>query len=293
MKNEERHIQDWIYFHALAGVKHFILYDNGSTDRTVELGSNFPDLNISIIPWVFNAAIPIKKTEFFLSQQILAYCHAISTFGANYRWMAFIDIDEIIIPKRVNNLEEALIPLEHFSSISLPWTMYGPNKHQAPPKKPQFFAYTTRAKHHSGELLNFKCIVDPSKIMQVNVHNFGTSDLGKLSCNDVGVLVRPKKRRQSFFISRQNIQLNHYFTRSSAEMEEKISKGDVAGFTKEQRKPSVYRKFEEIEDNLVSDLSAIHFLERIGIVSAERFCLSLQQGCASFYECPLRFKNPP
>jgi hypothetical protein len=271
MRNEERHIQDWMHFHALAGVEDFILYDNGSTDKTVELASAFPDLNVTILPWKFNGAAASKNFFFLLSQQTIAYSHAIATFGSKYRWIAFIDIDEIIFPKDAHTLYESLQSLEKFSNISLPWTMYGPNQHRTPPSEPQFFAYTSRARDFSKELLNFKCIVDPSKVIEVGIHYFRTSDLHDNTCNDTGLVRSLSKRNDPKFISRKNIQLNHYYTRSILEIEEKLGKGDACGFSRSEREPKVLKKLELIESSLIDDLSAIKFLERVGITSIEEY----------------------
>ena len=37
MKNEGQYLEEWIEFHRLVGCEHFILYDNDSTDDTVEI----------------------------------------------------------------------------------------------------------------------------------------------------------------------------------------------------------------------------------------------------------------
>ena len=47
MKNEESNIRDWIVFHALAGVKHFILYDNGSEDCTKEVARSVSNTSVT------------------------------------------------------------------------------------------------------------------------------------------------------------------------------------------------------------------------------------------------------
>ena len=37
IKDEARYIPEWIEFHLIQGYDHFILYDNGSTDKVFEI----------------------------------------------------------------------------------------------------------------------------------------------------------------------------------------------------------------------------------------------------------------
>lgn len=37
IKDEEDYILEWVNFHALAGIKDFIIYDDGSTDGSIEI----------------------------------------------------------------------------------------------------------------------------------------------------------------------------------------------------------------------------------------------------------------
>ena len=36
-KNESRYLREWLEYHRLIGVDHFYLYDNASTDRSVQI----------------------------------------------------------------------------------------------------------------------------------------------------------------------------------------------------------------------------------------------------------------
>ncbi len=212
MRNEERHIGDWLRFHAAAGVRDFYLYDNLSTDGTVEAARSVPGIRTTVLPWKLSTTA--NRPKMIIPQQIMAYCHAICTFGSVYRWMAFIDIDELLVPRREQGLLAALEELEAYSNISLPWVMFGPSGHDTPPDEAAAFAYLERSGRQEGSLLNFKCIVDPCKVSQVSVHKFQTLDMGANSANDFGAVAHYKKRRSADFLSNRNIQLNHYYTRS-------------------------------------------------------------------------------
>ena len=267
MRNEERHIGDWLRFHAAAGVQKFYLYDNLSTDGTVAAARKVPGIRVMILPWKLNATA--SNPEMVIPQQIMAYCHAICTFGCAHRWMAFIDIDECLVPRKNRDLLDALAPLEAFSNISLPWAMFGINNHKTPPKEAAPFAYTRRASVQDGALLNFKCIVDPCMVSQVSVHKFQTRDMGATSANDCGVATHNKRRRSGDFLSNVNIQLNHYYTRSREEMEEKITGSAVSGVMQMQRETAIRKKIALIEANPITDTAATDFLARKGISDSQ------------------------
>lgn len=267
-RNEARHIGDWLRFHALAGVKAFILYDNGSTDETVSIAKSVPGITLTVIPWLFAAHIP--RPKMVLPPQIIAYSHAVSSFGMNFRWMAFIDIDEYLVPRLHLTLLQALDSLEAFANISLPWTMFGPSGYEAPPDLPAVLAYNRRARKRKGELLNFKCIVDPCDVSQVSVHKFCTFSMGADSVNEKGIRAHYKKRLQPQFLSSDLIQLNHYYTYSKDEMERKIAKGAVSGTAQKRREVSLREKVRLIAADEVEDYSAAEFLERHGILTGSQ-----------------------
>ena len=51
-KNEARHIAEWARFHHRAGVSHFVVYDNGSSDETqAELRAALPAEALTLVPW--------------------------------------------------------------------------------------------------------------------------------------------------------------------------------------------------------------------------------------------------
>ena len=126
VKNEAAYIGDWMRFHALAGIKDFIIYDNQSDDETRAILRGFSTLNVTIIPWALDTTA--HKPKMILPRQILAYCHAISTFGGAYHRMAFIDADEYLVPIAANSIIESLEPVQSFCNISLPWVMFGDRK---------------------------------------------------------------------------------------------------------------------------------------------------------------------
>ena len=269
MRDEAHHIEDWLKFHAFAGVRDFYLYDDASKDGSSEIAKAFPGPNVTVLPWRMTASLLNPKV--FFSRQVLAYCHAIENFGGAYRWMAFIDIDEYIVPKGGDTILEVLNGLEAFTNVSLPWTMFGPSGHDTRPEIPAAFAYTQRAAHRQKPILNFKCIVDPLDVVEVRVHRFRTRFMGKKSVNDVGYMAYYKDREKETFLSDSALQLNHYYTRSRSDLEAKLTKGAVSASPIDRRNNEVLEKVAIIENTAVEDRCAIEFLAKNGVGNPEAF----------------------
>ncbi|SFS02196.1 glycosyltransferase family 92 protein [Yoonia litorea] len=263
-RNEGARLRDWLAFHAVAGLRHLILYDNGSTDDTVEIARSFSMIRTVVVPWVLDAAE--TKSQMRFHQQSLAYAHAICTCGAGFARMAFIDTDEYLVPTDALTIQDALDGLDH-PNISLPWTMFGHNGHQSPPKDAAPFAFEERAKDTTRPLLNFKCIVDPCEVTMVNPHRFETRRHQDSTVNTAGMMSR-NKARDARFATRDRLQLNHYYLMSVAEMEQKFSGPAVSGAKREQRKEAILKKAKLIESNAIKDTAARQFLARHGIMDS-------------------------
>jgi hypothetical protein len=269
VKNEEHYIADWLRFHALAGVTDFVIYDNQSDDQTVAVIQSFTTLNITVIPWALDTSAHSPKM--ILPRQILAYCHAISNFGSAYRWMCFIDIDEYLVPETETTLMGCLDKLADVTNISLPWVMFGHGDHDTQPSVPVPLAYTQRAAHQTGKLLNFKCIVDPCDITQVSTHKFETRTMGRKTADMKGSITWNKTRAAQSFVSNDGLQLNHYYLRSRAEMEQKMSGTAVSGTEQSKRKAAILEKAHQIETDPVTDTRAHTFLQRHNIQTGNDF----------------------
>lgn len=263
VKDEENYIEEWLAFHQAVGIRHFIIYDNGSTDRTASIArTRLSRDELTLVPWAGRMTDTASGQQF--NNQVIALAHAILNFGPAFRWMALIDVDEFLLPKRGKTVEEALGAVDGFPNISLPWHMFGPSGHKVKPNGGVLRNYAYRARHpisSKRNATNFKCIVDPCEVTEVSVHQFETRDNGDLSCNDAGRKVSRKGRKNPAFYSSENLQLNHYYTKSIQEFEEKIRKGPVSpgGQEVEQR---LRTALESIDSDVVEDRQLIEFLDR-------------------------------
>ena len=100
--------------------------------------------------------------------------------------------------------------------VSLPWQMFGRGGHEAPPEGGIVANYTRRMRTTEGarHALNWKCIVDPSRVTGVRVHGMEIDGKGE-GVNDAGVPAAHSAREKAGFYSAEFLQLNHYYTRSN------------------------------------------------------------------------------
>lgn len=264
IKNEERYIGEWLRFHRSVGVRHFILYNDGSTDETVDaIRKALRQDEFTIIPW--SMRMRDEASGEMLNAQTIAFTHAILNFGGQFSHMAFIDVDEFLLPKSGSTLQEALAGAQGFPNISLPWHMFGHGGHATQPASAVPAAYTKRVAdpmQRHAHAFNFKCIVDPTEVTHVSVHHFQTRSHGDRTANDAGNIVDRRARKDADFYSNRFIQLNHYYSRSKEEFMRKIDRGCSYDAVSEKYREKAMSTIAYLENNPVEDRAMIEFLER-------------------------------
>jgi hypothetical protein len=90
VRNEEFYVQEWLLWHYLLGVQHFVLYDNDSDDDTRDFLRPFVELGIATLrPW------PGEEHSKALSSA-LDDCLSPSAAPAS-DWVLLADVDEFLI----------------------------------------------------------------------------------------------------------------------------------------------------------------------------------------------------
>ncbi len=263
-RNEAVHIGEWARFHALAGVRHIHVYDNGSTDGTADAIRDAVGDLASVIPWDQKLRDAVRGLE--IHNQVLAYAHAVRNFGPRYRWMSFIDVDEFLVPTGGDSLPQVLAGLEDCVNISLPWHMFGRSGHVEPPEGGVLRNYLRRNGDPMSDakgLRNFKMIVDPCHVTSIKVHSIETDGTGQ-TWNDAGRRFTNATREAREFYSAGRIQLNHYYTRSDSELKAKIQRGPNLTTPDADHLRRVMRKVDAIETDEVEDRTALDWLARRG-----------------------------
>ncbi|MDQ2865766.1 MAG: glycosyltransferase family 92 protein [Candidatus Eremiobacteraeota bacterium] len=122
-QNEAPFLKEWIEFHKLVGVEHFVLIDDNSTDDYLATLQPYIEKGeVEVERWACPDALRGRRfTEYQRSvyQSLLAYFRGIA------RWVAFIDIDEFIVPSEQGSIPRFLREHEEYGAIYVHWEQFG------------------------------------------------------------------------------------------------------------------------------------------------------------------------
>lgn len=119
-KNESFIIEQWIRHYILEGVNHFYLIDNGSTDDYKKKIEKY-NKKITLIKDPYR-----QKTN---TQNVLINKYFLNKIKKESKWVIICDIDEYIY--NIHNkkkIPDFLINNEKYSSIWIPWKLFGASK---------------------------------------------------------------------------------------------------------------------------------------------------------------------
>ncbi len=231
-KDEAPFLVEWIAFHNMIGVDHFVLYDNGSTDHGPDqiLDSPFRDL-VTLIDWPHRPG------------QTAAYQHCIENYLGRFDWMAFIDVDEFIHPLRDDNLPDLLARAGGHPAMLIQWMNFGPSGHVAAPDGLVLETYTCRLPVEHPINRHVKSIVRASGIIRA-----GGCHIAQLKgdpCNADGATIQNVAIQP--IASSETAVLNHYYTKSRADWGRKVNRGraTVADEPENQRKLAWFEEYEQ------------------------------------------------
>jgi glycosyltransferase involved in cell wall biosynthesis len=260
VRNEADYIAEWLEYHLHAGVEKFYIYDNESDDNTKEILKPYIYRGIVEYQYFLGNKLELHKfsskkdqlserTRWVHSIQRPAYNDAIDRAKYNTFWMAFIDIDEFIVPILTKNIPEFLHDFENQAGIELNWLIYGSGGHTNKSEQPVI----ERFQHHSlfqyPENSQRKLIVNPRAVFLQRTHYAWFFD-GKKAVNSNGYT----DGHDNYSPLHDKIRLNHYHSKS---FEEWLSrrKGDPAALNN----PLFIEEFNktQAERNIVKDDSTM------------------------------------
>lgn len=211
-KNEGSYFDEWIAHHAAQGVSKFYIYDNESND----------DTRAVLLPYVERGLVEYR----FIPgdrQQLNAYQDCLDRHRFDARWIAFIDIDEFIVPKRHSSVVEFLRSMERFAAVEINWLIFGSSGHEKrlPGGVMQRFTRHSMLDYEQNRLV--KSIVDPRKILAFFGAHRAVRLFGK-AADATGSVVK-----KSFWhrppAGQDIICIHHYAVKSREEFMEKRARG--------------------------------------------------------------------
>lgn len=213
-RNEANYLKEWIEYHRMLGVDHFVLYNDRSDDNWAEVLDPYikSDL-VEVIDWHKAPSTPL-----FPTWQIMAFQDGLKRLQGKTTWIAFIDVDEFILPKKNATILECLYQYYTMASaVYICWRNFGTGGIYVDPGKPLLTKLTTCSDMYHSKNAAGKSIVKADEVVINQIwspHQFVlTPDSqyydgsgGPLYFNGSDLVVNPRHTSDI-------IQINHYVMR--------------------------------------------------------------------------------
>jgi hypothetical protein len=212
-KNEAPYLKEWIEWHRDQGVDKFYIYDNDSTDNTAEI----------LAPYIAEGLVDYRFWP-GQRQQIPAYDHCIAQHRLDMRWLAFVDIDEFMVPRQGTRLVDFLQRMEPHPVVEVNWLVYGSGGE----KIERAGGVMERFRHHSliDAWLNrhVKSFIDPRRVCCMTGCHEAARLPGSGHAVDVfGEPIRANWRHRNPVSG--DVRINHYAVKSLEEFLKKRARG--------------------------------------------------------------------
>lgn len=214
-KDEGPYFREWIEWHSKMGVDKFYIYDNGSTDNTHEELEPYIESGIvELIPF------PGRK------RQLAAYDDCLARHRYEMRWLAFIDIDEFIVPLKDRSIPEFLNRFEEYPAVEINWLIYGSNGEERKRPEPVMKRFTRHSYGDNYLNRHVKSIIDPRRVYNMIGCHEAARINGK-AADSHGDVIRKNFRQRT--PQQDVIRINHYAVKSREEFVEKQNRGRASG----------------------------------------------------------------
>lgn len=212
VKNEASYIPEWIEFHLLQGVDHFLIYDNGSTDNLAEV----------LEPYTADGTVTLLQVPLEYQNNgagVWAIQHAVSWGVNGTNWLMVSGVDEYLFCPEGENLPHFLREFELHAGLAVSWKMFNSSGQEQ--RLPGLVIERFTDTYREGTP-HVKSIIQPRKIQAIaNPHFFITHEPWSIvNENHEEVLSAHPP-----YVSFRRIRINHYWTMSRAEFEAKMRKG--------------------------------------------------------------------
>ncbi len=238
VKNEPD-IFEWTLYHSLIGFDTIIVFNNGSTDGTLDelaMAGRFAD--VRIIDWPLHPG------------QHQAYNHALERFGPDLDWMAFVDADEFIVPIVDHGIRPFLERMEGQTHIALSWVIYGTGGQIDRPASLVTEGFLWRSHLDFTPNQHIKTLVRSREVSRKKLSRFVNPHF-----MENATYVTPNRAEPEWIYpgkiaqpsGTEIVRINHYYTRSKWHFAEKLKRGRATVSSER------VNNFDRFDQNAVSD----------------------------------------
>ena len=217
-KNEGPYVKEWIEFHRLVGFTKFYFYDNESEDETAQV----------LKPYVEQGLVEYTLIK-GKGRQLDAYNDAIKKHKDQCRWMAFLDMDEYLMPaKPFEPIAKVVSELTRKAGggavgVGVNWCIYGTSHLEKTPKGLTSENFIYRGTNKRGGNYHIKTVCNPRFVKDYISPHYPLFKVGAYNVND-----SDGERLWGWFcldVKWQNLRVNHYYCKSKEQYIKKISRG--------------------------------------------------------------------
>lgn len=215
-KNEARYLCEWVAYHRVVGVERFLIFDNESSDSSAAILDRLAGFGfLDRVPWPSSTTAP---------PQLSAYDAGLARLRDRCRWIAFIDLDEFLLPLDGDDIRRLLDDYEGAAGLVVPWRNFGSSGLDRAEDELVIRRFTHRAPddHHLNHAV--KTIVRGRYIQTAGIHT-PIPAAGSLVDEDrvvAGSLGNPDHHPVP---AARRLVLNHYFSKSREEWTHKRDRG--------------------------------------------------------------------
>lgn len=207
-QNEAPYLKEWIEYHKLLGVEHFYLYNNNSEDNYLEI----------LTPYIQKGVVELKDEptvastiQIYYPMQCRLYTQCADAAKGISKWVAFIDIDEFLVPVKAENLTHFLKAYEKFGGVGVNWRIFGTSYVKKIPDDKLLIETLTACTDTSYTSNRYiKCIVQPERVAVFNNAHMPEFKTGYFGVNTSKY---PLEGPMSDYIVGDKMVINHYWTR--------------------------------------------------------------------------------
>lgn len=239
IKDEESYIAEWIAHWLGLGVSHFFIYNNNSTDGTVQrLAPLCAAGLVTIIEW------PVERG------QIAAFNHCLSLSRSISDWLGFFDTDEYLVLHKHSTIFDYLESL-NADQVLIPWKNFG---YCGKRERPLGLTIASYLYPFVEARVSVKHFFRPHSVQRSGVHSSTPTATCRIVFENGA-----EAKHQNFqeYPQYKMAQINHY-KRSLNEFTQRVSKGEADAISLKKIPPFLERselvppryKYEPSDGNL-------------------------------------------
>lgn len=206
-REEAPFLAEWIRFHQSVGFEHFYLYNNFSTD----------DFKAVLDPFIQEGLVTLVDWPRPVGQ-LSAYRDCIRRRWREALWIGFFDIDEFLFAPDGRDVPSVLKDYRDLPGVCVWQAFYGSSGHVERPESPVVEAFMMRA---GPDITTVKTILNPRMVYKPGVHQ------SKFLSGE-GVDTHRRTIVPGMPPKLDILRINHYWSRSLADLDQKIRRGDAS-----------------------------------------------------------------